>query len=212
MSSASAAQGLNPRRVPQPLANPTLPVVLRWRDAGSLGDAIRRSMQEPDVPYADGQVAWAGGKAEGLFLAVQTLLGRQPAYVVAVVDQDGRLRFKETLNFSFAAAEPPPAQAQADANTLRRLVRLSALLEEQVVYVADELSVDLDGLRDPLSHALRLRSLAPTLARKAQMAGPAAVQALLNWVVEAFDGRSDPAARARFLLQARDWTPWGAGV
>jgi hypothetical protein len=164
-------------------------------------------MLEPDFTHVDKQAPWAGETAEGLFLAVHTLLGRQPAYVVAVVDQDGRLRFKETLNFSFAASDHSPAQAQPDAGTLARLKRLSALLGERVVHVPDELSCDLDGLRDPLSHALRLRSVAPVLARRARMADPAAGRALLAWVSEGFDAPADPAVRARFLLRAWDWTP-----
>jgi hypothetical protein len=211
MSGGSAARAWDWRRPGLGPSHADLPVALRWREAASLGDAIRRSLMEPDFTHANDADAPPDGARACFFLAPTTLLGRQPGYAVAVVDQEGRLRFKETLQFHFAAAlGRGPRRALPDFDAARRLERLGALLSDQTVYAPDELAADLDGLREPLSRAFRLHSLSPLLARKARAAGGTAAQALLEWVDRGFDTAADPGARAQFMRQARDWAATGA--
>ncbi len=162
MNGGSAARTTVRFGLGQAHAAPNLPVTLRWREDASLSRAIGRSLLEPDFTHANDADARRDGGETCLFLASTTLLGLQPAYAVAVVDQEGRLRFKETLQFRFAAARGyGPGHARPAADAAPRLERLGALLADQIVYVPDELAAELDGLRDPLSGALRIHSSAP---------------------------------------------------
>ena len=182
-----------------------LPVALRWRLGGSLRQSVRDSLLEPEFVHANDAHAWPDGGQPCCFLAATSLPGRQPAYAVAVVDHEGRLRFRETLQFRFAARGEGPRPALPDLVSVPRLERLANLLGDQTVYVPDELAADLDGLREPLSQAPRVHSLSPILARKARAAGGGAAQSLSDWVDRAFDATPDPVARAKFMRLARDW-------
>jgi hypothetical protein len=190
-----------------------LPIVLRWEDVASLRAALTQSLLEPEFADHGDALVVPPLTPDSLFLAAKTLLGLQPAFAVAVVDADGRLRFKETLCFSFEATPGGViAQARPDRDTARRLKRLSDLLTDKPVYTSDERSSDLDGLRQPLGQALRVQSLAPLLARRAWADGVRGAQTLLDWVSRDFDAAEDPAARARFLRRAMDWTPDSGGA
>ena len=206
MQGGSAAQALTWRQTGLGLSNADLPVPLRWRDSASLDQAIRRSLLEPEFSHANDVNTWPDGGRACLFLASTTLLGLQPSYSVAVVDQDGRLRFKEILKFRFLDQNGHGARtARPDGDCERGLERLGTLLVEQIVYVPDELAAEMDSLREPLSHALSVHSLSPLLARKARAVGETAVKTLSDWVSRSFDSVADPNARARFMLKARDW-------
>lgn len=208
MSGASAASVLYPGPSQFGAGWPDLPVAVRWREAASLHETIRQALLEPDFTDSNNIAVWSADLHAPLFLAAKSLLGREPAYAIAVVDHDGRLRFKETLKFSFGASTGVrPGEARPDAGSTRRLKRLTELLADRLVFVPDELSSDLDGLREPLCHALCVQSLSPLLARRARPGGAAASRELLAWVSADFDGVADPGGRARFLLRAWDWTP-----
>jgi hypothetical protein len=208
MTSSSALRSLSQRQI-TPFPRPVdAPVPLRWREVVTLRAAIEQSLAEPDFGDFGGQAGSLDAPSGAVFLAAKTLLGLQPAYAVALVDQDGRLLFKETLRFSFRPAPAEPsAEAWPDPHTARRLERLGALLTDRTVYVPDELASDLDGLRQLLAQASRVQSLGPMVARRARVAGPEAEKALLDQVSRAFDAADDPATRARFVLGARRWAP-----
>lgn len=206
MNGRSAARTFKPLQGEPATMCAAEPITVRWRAAGSFCESIGRSLQEPDFYYDDVAAGWPDGGQACLFLAVTTLPGLQPAYAVAVVDQAGRLRFKETLQFRFAVAGGEGARiARPVADTARRLERLGALLNDQIVYVPDELAADLDGLRDSLSLAWRVHSVSPVFAREARGGGDLAVRSLSDWASRGFDSADDPGARAMFLQRARDW-------
>jgi hypothetical protein len=106
MTSSSALRSLSQRQItvfPRPV---DLPVPLRWQETTTLRAAIGQSLIEPDFGDWGDETVSSDAAQEAGFLAAKTLLGLHPAYTVALVDQDGRLRFKETLRFSF---RPAPA-------------------------------------------------------------------------------------------------------
>ena len=177
--------------------------------ARPLAEAVREVLREPDFadgPWRPRQDGVAGGAA---YLVARAVAGLQTAYRVVVVDQDGRVQFDEQLRFF--AAKPLVIQAQglravqADPHTAERMAALGALLADRIVCVPDELAAELDALREPLSQALRVQSLAPVLARAARRLDQARVVALLTWLRDGFDAAPGPPDQARFTREARAW-------
>ena len=180
---------------------PVVPLRPRRDRVLSLAETVQCALREP----APLKAFFGGAGVDGMYLVAHALAELHPVYVVALLEEDGRLAFKETLRFVFVGKDGR-AEARPDAETSKRLARLGKLLSDQIVYVPDELSSDLDGVRDPLCQAWRVQSVAPLLAGKAREADEAARQALLAAVAQGFDQTPDPQARAAFMRKARQWS------
>ena len=180
---------------------PVVPLRPRRDRVLSFAETVETALREP----APLKAFFSGAALDGMYLVASALAELHPVYVVALIEEDGRVVFKETLRFVWMGKDGR-AEARPDSDTAKRLARLGKLLSDQIVYVPDELSSELDGVRDPLCQAWRVQSVAPLLAGKVREAGEAAKQELLAAVIQGFDEAPDPAARARFMRKARQWS------
>ncbi|GEM_PF-4654979 len=178
-----------------------IPIVLRAPEPQSLARTVGAAMAAPPAPCGMD----SDDVGEGLWLVATAPTGLNPDYMAALLDTEERLLFKEPLRF-MSITRDEQTEARPDKDTAKALARLGQMLSDQVVYVPDELSSELDGLRDLLCHARRVQSAASLLADKIRDAPPPAAQALLQAVATGFDAAADPHARALFLLEARGWT------
>jgi len=134
-------------------------------------------------------------------------------YEVVLIDPEGIETFHQTLVFDLLsqsesrALEREMVLARPNERTADALADLAALCADRSVCVLDELTADLDGLRQPLCEARRVHSLLPTLAQALQGAGAAEAARMFSALDTAF---SDPPSLVRLADFIRRGCLWSA--